>query len=163
MTSGGPQDPYATRPYPDQTRTYPDQQTGYAPGPSAPGAPGYGQGGPGYGQGGPGPYGYPGYAYPVRQSTNTLAILALVFAFVCAPAAIVMGALARGQIRRTGEEGMGLATAGLVIGIVFTVIGVIWIIAAITVFAGAVHDFNQQNGDAGAAAFLGARALLGIF
>lgn len=156
MTSG-PQDPYATRPYPDQTRVDPDpgRQTGYAQGVPA--------GGPGYAQGVPGPpYGYPGYPYPVRQSTNTLAILALVFAFVCAPAAIVMGALARGQIRRSGEEGWGLATAGLVMGIVFTVISVIWIVIMLAVFAHAVHDINQQNNGAGAAAFLGARALLGI-
>jgi hypothetical protein len=124
----GPQDPYATRPYPDP------------------------QAGPGYQDFGdyrqapptPGPYPY-GYPYPPRQGTNTLAILALVFAFVFAPAAIVLGTVARRQIRRTGEEGWGLATAGLIVGIVFTVISVIWIVAVFTIFVTVAHDMNQQQ------------------
>jgi hypothetical protein len=86
----------------------------------------------------------------MQMGTNTLAILALVFAFVFAPAAIVMGAVARRQIQRTGEQGMGLATAGLVLGIVFTVISVIWIVAVAVFFADAVHQSNLTN-DGGAA------------
>jgi uncharacterized membrane protein len=122
---------------------------------------------PPYGAPQPGPYGYGPYGYPYpppRQPTNTLAILALVFAFVCAPAAIVLGVIARRQIRRTGEQGQGMATAGLVMGIVFTVLSVIWIVVVLTLFAHAVHDINQQNdtgGQALAAAFAGARAHLG--
>lgn len=61
-------------------------------------------------------YGYP----PPPRGTNTMAILALVFAFVFAPAAIILGHVARKQIRQTGEEGDGLALAGLVMGYVFT-------------------------------------------
>jgi hypothetical protein len=38
---------------------------------------------------------------------------------VFAPAAIVTGHIARGQIRRTGEAGGGLALAGLIIGYVY--------------------------------------------
>ena len=68
------------------------------------GQPGYGQ--PGYGQ----PY------PPMMAPTNTMAILALVFAFVFPPAGIVLGHLARKQIRQTGEQGQGLATAGLWVG-----------------------------------------------
>lgn len=107
----------------------------------------------------PPPYGYP---YPPMQAgTNTLAILALVFAFIFAPAAIVMGAIARKQIRRTGEQGMGLATAGFVLGIVFTVLSVIWIVAVIAFFATTVHQIDQQN-STGAAALYAARACLGL-
>ena len=62
---------------------------------------------------------YHGYPPPPR-GTNILAILALVFAFVFAPAAIVMGHIARKQIQQTGEEGDGLALAGLIMGYVFT-------------------------------------------
>lgn len=62
----------------------------------------------------------PYYGYPPPRGTNTMAILALVFAFVFAPAAIVLGHLARKQIQQTGEEGDGLALAGLIIGWVFT-------------------------------------------
>ena len=54
-----------------------------------------------------------------------MAILSLVFAFVFAPAAIVMGHVAKKQIRQTGEQGEGLATAGLWLGYIFTSIGVI--------------------------------------
>jgi hypothetical protein len=82
---------------------------------------GYGYGAPGYGAPG---YGPPGYV-PVA-STNTLAILALVFAFIFSPAAIVMGHLAKKQIRQTGEQGEGLATAGLWLGYIFTALGVLF-------------------------------------
>jgi peptidyl-prolyl cis-trans isomerase B (cyclophilin B) len=48
--------------------------------------------------------------------TNPLAIASLVSAFLLPIAAIVLGHLALGQIRRTGEQGRGLAIAGLVLG-----------------------------------------------
>jgi hypothetical protein len=51
-----------------------------------------------------------------RPPTNTLAILALVLAFVFPPAALVLGLMARKQIRQTGEEGDGLALAAVIIG-----------------------------------------------
>ena len=162
----GPQGPEAGQTYqgyPPYPPPYPGAQTQYAQY-TAEGAPPP----PPYGPPQPGPYGYGPYGYPYpppRQPTNTLAILALVFAFVCAPAAIVMGVVARRQIRRTGEQGQGMATAGLVIGIVFTVISVIWIAIALTLFAHAVHDINQQNGSSGqalTAAFAVARTHLGL-
>lgn len=65
---------------------------------------------------------YQQYQYPrpvTTGETNTMAILALVFAFVFWPLGIVFGHLARRQIRRTGEAGAGLATAGLVISYLF--------------------------------------------
>ena len=55
-----------------------------------------------------------------RTPTNTMALLALVFAFVFAPLAVVFGTTALSQIRRTGEAGRGLALTGLVIGLTFT-------------------------------------------
>ncbi|MEE6257943.1 DUF4190 domain-containing protein [Plantactinospora sonchi] len=64
---------------------------------------------------------------PVR-GTNVMAILSLVFAFVFAPLGIVFGAVAKKQIRQTGEQGEGLAKAGFWLGIVFTVLGVLWFI-----------------------------------
>lgn len=53
---------------------------------------------------------------PTYPRTNTMAVLAIVFAFVFSILGIVFGHTALGQIRRTGEEGRGLAIAGLVIG-----------------------------------------------
>ncbi|WP_405114018.1 DUF4190 domain-containing protein [Micromonospora sp. NBC_01405] len=89
----------------------------------------YGQ----YGQQGqysdqPGQYGqpaqYPGQPPPGR-ATNILAVLALVFAFVFPPAGIVFGHVAKQQLRRTGEEGDQLATWGLILGYLFTAIGLL--------------------------------------
>ncbi|HYZ07537.1 MAG TPA: DUF4190 domain-containing protein [Pseudonocardiaceae bacterium] len=96
----------------------------------------YGTDSPGpqpYGSGPPGQQPYPQAGYPVPP-TNTMAILALVFAFVFAPLGIVFGIIGRRQIDRTGEGGRGLATAGLVVGIVFTVMAVLYIVLVIVAF-----------------------------
>lgn len=53
-----------------------------------------------------------------RRSTNTLAVLSLVFAFLFSIAGVILGHAALAQINRTGEEGRGLAIAGLVVGYV---------------------------------------------
>ena len=96
-----------------------------APGPGYGPPPGYGPGygpPPGYGPGYGPPPGYgPGYGPPAgygpwRRPTNTMAVLALVLAFAFAPAGLVLGIVARRQIRETGEEGEGLALAGIIIG-----------------------------------------------
>ena len=88
---------------------------------------------PPYGTDSPGQQPYPQAGYPVPP-TNTMAILALVFAFVFAPLGIVFGIIGRRQIDRTGEGGRGLATAGLVVGLVFTAIAVLYIVLVIVAF-----------------------------
>lgn len=62
---------------------------------------------------------------PMSTKTNTMAVLALVFAFVFAPLGVIFGFVGRAQIRRTGERGRGLATAGIVLGILFVLLGVV--------------------------------------
>ncbi|MEU7618068.1 DUF4190 domain-containing protein [Micromonospora rifamycinica] len=78
------------------------------------------------------------YGPPTGGGTNVLAILSLVCAFVFAPAGVVLGHLAKRQIRHTGEEGGQLATWGLVLGYAFTAIGLLaccgWL--ALVVWAG---------------------------
>jgi hypothetical protein len=44
---------------------------------------------------------------------------------ISAPVGIVLGHIARRQIRESGEEGAGLATAGLIVGYVFTGLGLL--------------------------------------
>lgn len=78
----------------------------------------------------PHPFPAPGGQYP--PPTNTLAILALALAFACWPLALVFGHLARRQIRRTGERGRGLATAGLVIGYLLLALVALAVIAVVT-------------------------------
>ncbi|RFU23013.1 DUF4190 domain-containing protein [Geodermatophilus marinus] len=98
--------------------------------------PGWGQV-PAYGPP-PGPGVPPGYPYgpgPYRRPTNTLAVLSLVMAFVFAPAGLVLGIVARRQIRQTGEEGDGLALAGIVVGAVacalVVLLVVLWVVAVV--------------------------------
>jgi len=116
-----------------------------------PGAPGpYGQ--PGYPQPQYGPPGYPPSGYPQPgypppgygapgfppvyvRPTNTMAILALVMAFVFAPAGLILGIVARKQIRETGEDGDGLALAGIIVGGIVTAIFVLFIVLWIVAFA----------------------------
>jgi hypothetical protein len=57
-----------------------------------------------------------------------MAILALIFAFVFAPLGIVFGIIARNQIKQSGEDGAGLAMAGIIIGAIFTALFVLSIV-----------------------------------
>jgi hypothetical protein len=70
------------------------------------------------------------------QPTNTMAVLALTLAFVFAPAGIVLGIIAKRQIRRSHDQGEGLATAGIVVGSIFTALIVLWIAFVVIVFFG---------------------------
>jgi hypothetical protein len=72
---------------------------------------------------------------PVGPRTNVLAIIALILGIVIPIGGIICGPIALSQIKRTGESGRGLALAGLIIGIAFTVIGVIVVIAEVALFA----------------------------
>jgi len=58
-----------------------------------------------------------------------LAIASLVLAFVLAPVGLILGFIARSQIAKNGQQGNGLALAGIIIGASFTVINIVAIIA----------------------------------
>lgn len=134
-------------PSPDHASGYPPPYpppVGPPPGYEQP--PGYG--GPAYPPppppyGGPPTYGpptYPGGYYPTpdyrgygpagphQPGTNTLAIASLIAAFtgllcgIGSIVAIVLGAIALDQIKRTRQDGFGLAVAGIVIGIATLVV-----------------------------------------
>ena len=78
------------------------------------------------------PSGYPAYpAYPQSRGTNTLAVVSLVTGFLFAPLGIVFGHISLSQIRKTGEEGKGLAIAGLVVGYILTALTIITVIIAV--------------------------------
>lgn len=72
------------------------------------------------------PYGQqpPAYGYPVAAQTNGMAVAALVVSIVslmaCCGASgfigAILGHMSRGQIRRTGEQGGGMALAGVIVG-----------------------------------------------
>jgi len=66
-----------------------------------------------------------------------MAIASLVCAFVFAPLGIIFGHVSLSQIKRTGEEGHGLAIAGLIISYLIT-IGTVVVLAAAVLFTIAV-------------------------
>lgn len=72
---------------------------------------------------------------PAGKPTNVLAIIALIAAFVFAPAAIICGHIALGQIKRTGEGGHALALWGTILGYVFTAIYILFFVIWISAFA----------------------------
>jgi Domain of unknown function (DUF4190) len=57
--------------------------------------------------------------------------------------AIVFGHMARRQIKRSGEQGAGLALAGLVLGWGAVIVAIIAVLAVISV--GAVHAATYQR------------------
>jgi hypothetical protein len=126
-----------------------------------PGAPGWGApppGAPGWGAPPPGVPGWgappPGYApmpYPARPA-NQLAIAALVcacaqlfFSVLTGIPAVILGHIARRQIRETGENGDGMALAGLILGYVGIGLSVIFAVIVILFIIAAVHDNNAIN------------------
>ena len=107
---------------------------GYPPPPSAyPPAPPYAPP-PEYGAPYPGGY---GTFMPPAAGTNPLAIFSLVASCVgllCGFGSIigiVLGVIAMNQIKRTGQQGRGLAVAGVAVGAVSLVISVIWMAFAL--------------------------------
>jgi hypothetical protein len=143
---GGSPDPYQPQqPYGQQYEQPSYSQDPYSsPSSGAPSSgqpfppPAYGQQQQSYGQSYPPPYGGPQVA-----TTNTLAILALVFAFIFAPAAIILGHMSKKQIRQTGEQGEGLATAGLWLGYIFTGLGVL----GCAIYAIAIVGLASSSGE----------------
>jgi hypothetical protein len=118
------------------------QASGYqTPGYQGPGGPGYQA--PGYPPPGYQPAGYP----PGWRPTNQLAIAALVcgcaqifFWLLAGIPAIVLGHMARRQIRQTGEGGDGMALAGMILGYAGLVLSIGGIIAIIALVAVASHN-----------------------
>lgn len=120
---------------------YPPQQAASptaGPWGSAPPAAGYAQ-----------PYGTP--AYPTAPQTNGMAIAALVcgclgfVTCISGIAAIILGHIARKQIRESGgtQQGDGMALAGLILGYIITALLVGYIVFIIVAIA--TTDTNTTN------------------
>jgi peptidyl-prolyl cis-trans isomerase B (cyclophilin B) len=73
-------------------------------------------------------------AAPAGPRTNTLAIVSLVLAFFVSLGAVICGHIALSQIKRTGENGRGLAIAGLILGYLGLVGGLIVAIVWVSFF-----------------------------
>lgn len=95
--------------------------------PDVPQQPQYGQppAAPQYGESAP-------YA-PAQRGYNTMAIVAFILAFFISIVGIILGFVALSQIKKTGEQGRGLAIAAIIIGFVEIAIGIIIAIIVIAV------------------------------
>ena len=87
-------------------------------------------------------YGAPGYGAPTGQDKwNVLAIISLVSAFFFVSlASVICGHIALSQIKKTGERGRGLAIAGVVLGYLGLVAGLIAAIVFVVVIVAAVNS-----------------------
>jgi len=84
-------------------------------------------------------------------NTNSLAIASLacglaqfVFGPVATIPAIVLGHVARHQIKRTGEQGAGLALVGLILGWAAVILGIVLIVVGLVMAAG-MHGTMQMH------------------
>jgi len=76
-------------------------------------------------------------AYPQPEPTppgRVLSIVGLVLAFLAAPIGLILSIVAAVKLGKTGQP-KGLAIAGIIIGAILTILGIIWIILSVTVFA----------------------------
>ena len=140
-----PTQPYGTyQPYGQPQPPYGEQQPPYgqAQPPYGQAQPPYGQPQPPYGQP-QAPYGQPPYGYGYQSpTTNGMAIASLVVSVLsifgiclCGPLGLagavgaILGHVARRQIKTRGENGGGLALAGIIVG---------WIVFGLTLALGVV-------------------------
>src|SRR5579863_6619242 len=111
---------------------------------------------------GPAPGAYPGPAYAPAQNyggyqvagyapTNGLAIASLVcgltqflgFWIVTGIPAIIMGHIARKQIRERGEQGVGMALAGIILGYIGLVLGIIFVVLVVAIGVAVTHGHGN--------------------
>ena len=71
-------------------------------------------------------------------STNTLALIGFIGVWFVSIVGIVLGIMAQRQIQVTGEAGAGLAKAAVILGVVFTVLQVLFFIVWAVFFFSAV-------------------------
>lgn len=85
--------------------------------------------------------GYPGHtpgyaAYPAQPMTNTLAVVSLITAILgISIVAVITGHIALSKLKTSGEQGKGLAIAGLVIGYVGIAAASLTVFGMISLFA----------------------------
>jgi hypothetical protein len=136
-------DPVTGQPaYPTSPGPYQMGQGGYVP----PQQGGYAAPQPGYGGA------YPGYAPPVMvaQPTNGMAIASLVLSLcgllTCGLTSLVgaiLGHVSRRQIRERGEQGDGMALAGIVTGWIIFALSVIGVTAYVVFIIWFVRNANN--------------------
>ena len=86
---------------------------------------------------------YGAYQQPQPVGYNTMSIVAFILAFFVSIVGIILGFVALSQIKRTGEQGRGLALAAVIIGFVEVAIGIlifIFVLIALGIAASQGHS-----------------------
>ncbi|WP_426624143.1 DUF4190 domain-containing protein [Leifsonia sp. McL0607] len=91
----------------------------------------------------PQPPQYGVYQQPQAAGYNTMSIVAFILAFFVSIVGIILGFVALSQIKRTGEQGRGLALAAVIIGFVEVVIGILIFIFVLIAIAIAASHGNR--------------------
>lgn len=99
-------------------------------------------------------YGQTAYGQAPAGKTNTLAIVSLVASIAGVViwgigfiVGVICGHISLGQIKKTGEQGRGMAVAGLIIGYIGIALSIIGIIIVIAIFASLAASGNLDNLD----------------
>jgi hypothetical protein len=98
-------------------------------------------------------YPYPPQGYPAARGTNGMAIAAMIcgiaqffgFWLLGTIPAVVLGHIARRQIRQTGEQGDGMALAGLILGYVGLALSAVAVILLVVLVAVGTHGGQTIN------------------
>lgn len=100
-------------------------------GPQQPASPQYGE------QTSYAPAGQPGY--------NTMAIVGFILSFFISVVGVILGFVALSQIKKTGEQGRGLAIAAIIIGFAEILLGIILTIFFIAIAIAAANSGVYQT------------------
>jgi tellurite resistance protein TehA-like permease len=102
------------------------------------------------------PYGQPanvqhhyyGSAPPRNNGMATASMILGIVGIFCGVTsilAIIFGHIAHSQIKRTGEGGSGMATAGLVMGYIITVLWVLYWVVVVGIYGAAIWSLEQND------------------
>ena len=87
----------------------------------------------------------PQYAQPYgsgQPGWNTMSIVAFILSFFVNIVGIILGFIALNQIKRTGEQGRGLALAAIIIGFVSLALGIIFGVIFFASLGAAMSNYN---------------------
>lgn len=99
----------------------------------------------------PAPYPTPGMYPPPQNRTNGMALASLICSVAglvtCALSSVVgviLGVVALGQIKKTGEEGRGMALAGVIVGGVVTALMIVGVILYFVFIVWAINETSYD-------------------
>ena len=84
------------------------------------------------------------YGSPAQPGWNTMSIVAFVATFFISILGIILGFVSLSQIKRTGEQGRGLALAAVIIGFVALAFGIILTIIFVAVAANSGITYSSN-------------------